>query len=101
MHRTTERIPVWSLCYLMYGEASSLTDEEIGIIDTWIHNWQVQIVSPVTTEEGDLEPYFSSHPLFGLPSEVVDCDIMYISDNPLPMDRIAKGIIAGHDAPAG
>ena len=80
----------------MYGDASSLTDEEIGVIDTWIHNWQVQIVSPVTTEEGDLEPYFSSHPLFGLPSEVVDCDILYIGDNPLPMDRIAKKAFGQH-----
>ena len=41
MHKTTERIPTWSLCYLINGDASGLTEEETGIVDAWVCNWQV------------------------------------------------------------
>lgn len=58
MHKTTERIPTWSLCYLINGDASGLTEEETGIVDAWVCNWQVQIVAPVTADDGDIEPYF-------------------------------------------
>jgi len=44
--------------------------------------WQVQDVSPLTDEEGNAQPYFTHYPLFGLPTEVEDCEILYLSDNP-------------------
>ena len=96
MHKTTERIPTWSLCYLINGDASGLTEEETGIVDAWVCNWQVQIVAPVTADDGDIEPYFSKYPLFGLPAEVADCDILYINDTPLPIDCISKETLVGH-----
>ena len=47
MNRSIEAIPTWSLCYIINGDASGLTDEEIR------------------------------YPFFGLPTEVEDCDIIY------------------------
>lgn len=82
MYKTTEKIPTWSLCYLINGERTDLTDEEVRMIDKWTSDWQVQVVSPITDGEGNVQPYFSNHPLFGLPTEVEDCDILYMNDNP-------------------
>ena len=82
MEKTTERIPTWSLCYLINGDGTGLTDEEIRMIDKWLDDWKVQTVSPVTDGEGNAQPYFSYCPLFGLPAEVEDCDILFTNDNP-------------------
>ena len=82
MNKTTEKIPAWSLCYLINGDATGLTEDEINMIDQWTSDWQVQIVSPFTDKEGNAQPYFSHYPLFGLPTEVEDCDILYLNDNP-------------------
>ncbi len=81
MNRTTEKIPTWSLGYIINGDMTGLTDEEIRMIDEWQSKWNVQIVSPLTDEEGNAQPYFSRYPLFGLPAEVEDCDILYTNDN--------------------
>ena len=74
MNKTMEKIPTWS-------DMTGLTDEEIRMIDEWQSKWNVQVVSPLTDEEGNAHPYFSPYPLFGLPSEVEDCDILYTNDN--------------------
>ena len=81
MNRTTEKIPTWSLGYIINGDMTGLTDEEIRMIDEWQSKWNVQVVSPLTDEEGNAQPYFSRYPLFGLPAEVEDCDILYTNDN--------------------
>ena len=47
MNKTTEKIPTWSLGYIINGDATGLTH----------------------------------HPLFGLPTEVEDCEILYTDDN--------------------
>lgn len=57
MNTATEKIPTWSLCYLINGDATGLTDDEIRMADKWMDDWQVQIVSPVTDEEGNAQPY--------------------------------------------
>ena len=80
MNKTTEKIPTWSLCYLINGDTIGLTEDEINMIDQWTSDWQVQIVSPFTDEEGNAHPYFSHYPLFGLPTEVEDCDILYSNE---------------------
>ena len=77
MEKTTEKIPTWSLCYLVNGDASGLTDEEIRTIDRWYKDMGAQTVSPVMDDECNLQPYFSHCPAFGLPTEVVDCDILF------------------------
>ena len=78
MNKTTEKIPTWSLCYLINGDATGLTEDEINMIDQWTSDWQVQIVSPFTDEEGNAHPYFSHYPLFGLPTEVEDLSLIHI-----------------------
>lgn len=32
MNRSIEAIPTWSLCYIINGDASGLTDEEIRMV---------------------------------------------------------------------
>ena len=55
---------------------SGLTDEELQTIDRWYKDMGVQVVSPVMDDECGTQPYFSHYPAFGLPTEVVDCDIL-------------------------
>ena len=80
MNKTTEKIPTWSLCYLINGDATGLTEDDVNMIDQWVSDWQVQIVSPLRNEEVNAQPYFSHYPLFGLPAEVEDCDILYSNE---------------------
>ena len=83
MNKTTEKIPTWSFVYLLRAVTGrGLTEEEVRLIDKWTSDWQVQIVSPLTDMDGNAQPYFSYYPLFGLPAEVEDCDILYLNDNP-------------------
>ena len=81
LNRTTEKIPTWSLCYLINGDATALTDEEIRMVDEWVSQWQVEIVSPLMDEDGNTHPYFCHYPIFGLPTEVEDCEILYKNNN--------------------
>ncbi len=66
MNRTTEKIPTWSLAYIINGDATALTDYEVQTIDRWMEQWQVQDVSPLTDKEGNAQPYFTHYPPFGL-----------------------------------
>ena len=59
MEKTTEKIPTWSLCYIVNGDASGLTEEEIQTIDRWYKGIGVQVVSPVMDDECGTQPYFS------------------------------------------
>ena len=51
------------------------------MVDEWVSQWQVEIVSPLMDEDGSTHTYFSHYPLFGLPTEVEDCEILYKNDN--------------------
>lgn len=84
MERNTsvEKIPTWSIGYIINGDSTGLTEDEIRMIDNWLNEWQVEIVSPITGGQGNAQPYFSHCPLFGLPAEVEECDIIYTNDNP-------------------
>lgn len=84
MERNTsvEKIPTWSIGYIINGDSTGLTEDEIRMIDNWLNDWQVEIVSPITDGQGNALPYFSHCPLFGLPAEVEECDIIYMNDNP-------------------
>jgi hypothetical protein len=52
MNRTTEKIPTWSLAYIINGDATALTDDEVQTIDRWMKQWQVQNVSPSQMKKG-------------------------------------------------
>lgn len=45
-YKTTEKIPTWSLCYLVNGDATGLTDEEIALVDKWYQDNRVEIILP-------------------------------------------------------
>lgn len=81
MEKTTEKIPTWSLCYFINGDTCGLTDEEMRTIYRWCDGLDVQIVSPIEDEDGNMHPYFSHYPAFGSAAEVVDCDILYNRPN--------------------
>lgn len=76
MEFMTEPIPTWALCYLINGDSTSLTDEEVAMIDKWYADNKVQTISTASEDEGNCYPYFSPSPCFGLPSEVIDCIVM-------------------------
>ena len=48
MNKTMEKIPTWSLGYIINGDMTGLTDEEIRMIDEWQSKWNVQVVSPLS-----------------------------------------------------
>lgn len=80
--KTTESLPIWSLNYCINGDATGLTDEEISMIDKWMRDWHVEIVSPIVDEEGNYHQSFSHYTLFGLAADVIECDIIYNNPNP-------------------
>lgn len=77
MYKTVEEVPTWAFGRIFNGDATGLTNEEVEMIDGWMYDWKVVAVSPVLDEDGEARPYFSKYPLFGLPCEVEDCEILY------------------------
>lgn len=78
MEKTIERIPAYALSYLVNGDATSLTEEEIKEIDALCHKDKIELVCPITDSvEGGTQPYFSNHPYFGKPTLVEDCIVIY------------------------
>ena len=45
MNRSIEAIPTWALCYIINGDASGLTDEEIRMVDEAMRKNNIEIVS--------------------------------------------------------
>ena len=82
MEKSTEKIPTWSLCYLINGDTCGLTDDEKQAVDRWCDGLGVQIVSPIEDADGNIHPYFSHYPAFGLAAEVGDCDIIHTHVEP-------------------
>ncbi len=76
MEFMTEPIPTWALCYLINGDGTGLSENEIAMIDKWYADNKVQTITTATENEGNTHPYFSHFPAFGLASEVVDCIVM-------------------------
>lgn len=75
---STEAVPTYALPYLVNGDPSGLTDEEISEIDELLRSQSVELVCPDwKDEDSESQPYFSSVPWFGKPTEVVDCTVVY------------------------
>lgn len=78
MEKDIEKIPTYALPYLVNGDASNLTEDEIKQIDEICREQGIELVVPIgDSVEGGTEPYFSSTPLFGKPTEVEDCIIIH------------------------
>lgn len=73
---TREKIPAWALPYLVNGDPTGLEGYEKEMVDDWYCKNDVEGVYP---DAMGSEDYFSRHPAFGLPTQVVDC-IVIISD---------------------
>lgn len=70
--KSIERIPTWSLGYIINGDATGLENEEIELVDKFIRDNKVVCVSC----DND-DTYFSSCPVFGLACEVAECTVIY------------------------
>ncbi len=71
----TFQIPTYAICYIEYGDASGLDDLDIELIDGFIN---ANFPNGFSVDWKDIDnPYFSSHPEFGLPMDVVDADFYY------------------------
>lgn len=68
----TEAIPTWSLCYLINGDKTGLTEGEIQMIEEAM---KAHSILEVVTNSG--QPYFTTCPLFGKPTDVEDCKVYY------------------------
>lgn len=76
MEYSVEKIPTWSLGYLINGDQTGLNEEEVQMIDNWVRSWGVENVVPIEDEDGiENTEYFSYYPLFGLATDVQDCRI--------------------------
>ena len=77
MYKSIEAVPTYSLDYLINGNSSGITDEDIALIDQWCKRIKLEDISPITDAEGDYaESYFTRYPAFGLPADVMDCIVI-------------------------
>ena len=68
------KIPVWALNYLINGN-DDLCENDFATVFEWKKSWDGPIsVSPVG------EQYFSNSPEFGLPCDVMDCEVLVHKD---------------------
>lgn len=77
MEKYVEEIPTWALCYIINGDPSGLSDDDVALIDGFYERYEKQglhicIVSPHDDEYGS----FSAFPAFGLATDVIECDIL-------------------------
>ena len=71
---TIEKIPTGALCYIINGDPTGLSDEDIKMVEGFVEKWQVESVSG-GCQEGNAS--FSHYPAFGLPAEVEECKVIY------------------------
>ena len=72
--RSIEKIPTYALPYMINGDATNLYDDEIEKIDNIFREYGIESVIPKGEEH---ETYFSNSPMFGKPTEVMDCIVIY------------------------
>jgi hypothetical protein len=76
-NKIIEKIPTWAMCYLVNGDASGLTDEEIALTDEYCKRNYVSVVCPINDSvEEEMQPYFTLYPAFGPACDVIDCIII-------------------------
>jgi hypothetical protein len=81
---TVEKIPEYSLSYLINSDSSGITQDDIEIIDKWLKSYQdladhvngfieIELVNSEIAES-----YFSWYPAFGLACTCYDCNVMIV-----------------------
>lgn len=76
METSIEKVPTYLLGYLINGDTTGLTEQEINDVEDLLRKQAVELVCPPSSDENWV-PYFSSAPWIGLPTEVVDCTVAY------------------------
>lgn len=82
LHEYTVKVPDYALPFLINGDDSNLTEEDITTIDLWYAKLQKQadryqcmiIISP----DNECHPYFTATPAFGSPCDVIDCTVAFL-----------------------
>ena len=74
-HAGTFQIPTYAIPMLEYGDTTGLTDLDIELVNGFIEaNFPHGYVVDWTGIE---QPYFASHPEFGIASDVVEADFYH------------------------
>lgn len=77
MEKSIEKIPTHLLGYIINGDSTGLTEQEVNEVDSLFCELGVEIVSPPSVEE-EWQPYFTYYPwIGGLGCEVIDCTVIY------------------------
>lgn len=71
MVTTTEKIPEYMMPFFINGDTHSCTEQDMNNARGWMEASGVKEVTLPSDE--DYLPYFSWHPAFGEPCDVVDC----------------------------
>lgn len=70
------KIPTWALCYLVNSDSSGLDDDDRKTVDSWVDRIREGGRIDVCCPREGAEPYFCSHPEFGLACDVEECDVI-------------------------
>ena len=84
------RIPSYALSYLINGDSSGLSDEDIATIDKWYKSWQDvadEVNGSIVIATLDEREFHTKYPEFGLPCSCSECDILVLVDNCLEIDE--------------
>ena len=72
-------VPDYALNFLTYGEDDNLSPEDQKIILNWSDDLlNRNNASRLIIESSVDQPYFTWKPVFGLPCNVIDCDIILV-----------------------
>lgn len=71
-----EMIPAWAMGYLINGDATGLSDEDLKAVTYWEHQTGYSVVCPKDNEE----PHFTTVPAFGKPCDCYLCEVIINND---------------------
>jgi hypothetical protein len=66
----TVPVPEWAFGYIFNCDRDNITPDEERMIDDFMSD--IEAINPPNGE-----PYFDAFPLFGLPCNVADCEVIY------------------------
>lgn len=71
-----ELIPTWAMGYLINGDATGLSDEDLKTVTYWEYETGYSVVCPKDNEE----PHFTTVPAFGKPCDCYLCEVIINND---------------------
>ena len=72
---TVERVPFYSVCYLVNADPTGLEDEDIEAIDKCVDMMYEEGYDMTVFDFQDEEPHFTSRPAFGLACDCYETKI--------------------------